>query len=172
MTVPPRPVHTHVWDGTTVPAWLDGLHHLDGDQLVIRTPDGDAQPRPGWTIVGWTDGTVTLASPAIAEREYGPDGVYAQLDRAETEVQRLGDWCRAVGERATAAEASADRYHGELAVNEADRVAAVRRAETAEAAIARVRRAAARRSFMAGPSAIDAIRVADVLTALDQQETE
>ena len=40
------------------------------------------------------------------------------------------------------------------------------KAEKAEAAIARVRKAAAA-SFMAGPNAVDVVRVADVLAALD-----
>ncbi|MFE3855283.1 hypothetical protein ACFXPN_29645 [Streptomyces griseorubiginosus] len=87
MNHPPRPAHTHTWDGTTAPAWLrPDQHHYDNGELVIHTPDGHhARPRPGWTLIGWTDHTVTVASPAIAEREYGPTGVYQQLTRAEAE---------------------------------------------------------------------------------------
>lgn len=62
----------------------------------------------------------------------------AERARLAAEVDRLGDWYRAVSERVTTAEAERDRYHGELAVNETDRVAAVRRAERAEADLARV----------------------------------
>ena len=91
MTDPPRPARLHVWDGTrNLPDWLrPGLHHWDGGQLVIHHRDGDGRPRPGWTIVLWTTGDVTVASPRIAEREYGPDGVYARLARAEATVQRV-----------------------------------------------------------------------------------
>ena len=41
------------------------------------------------------------------------------------------------------------------------------RAETAEGVIARVRKATAK-SFMAGPNAVDVVRVADVLAALNE----
>lgn len=69
----------------------------------------------------------------------------AETERARlaAEVERLGDWCRAVSARATTAETERDRYHGELVVNETDHVAATRRAERAEAAIGRVQDAAA-----------------------------
>lgn len=40
-----------------------------------------------------------------------------------------------------------------------------------ETALGRVRRTAATRSFMAGPNAVDVVRVTDVLSALDPQET-
>lgn len=90
MNQPPRPVHIHTWDRRTVPAWITlDEHHFDNGELVIRTPDGDARPRPGWTLVGWTDGTVTVASPGITERVYGPDGAYQQLARAEAALNRV-----------------------------------------------------------------------------------
>lgn len=90
MNRPPRPVHTHTWDRRTVPAWITlDEHHFDNGELVIRTPDGDARPRPGWTLVGWTDGTITLASPGITHRVYGPDGAYQQLTRAEATLARV-----------------------------------------------------------------------------------
>jgi hypothetical protein len=79
----PRPVHRHVWNGGQLPAWLDDQHHHDNGQLVIHTPDGHAQPKPGWTLIAWTDGTITTATPTISEREYGPAGAYQQLAQAE-----------------------------------------------------------------------------------------
>lgn len=45
------------------------------------------------------------------------------------------------------------------------------RAERAEAAIARIRAIAAN-SFMAGPNAVDVVRVADVLAALDEPQED
>lgn len=45
------------------------------------------------------------------------------------------------------------------------------RAAKAEAAADRVRKIAATRSFMAGPNAVDVVRVSDVLAALNPQET-
>lgn len=84
----PRPIRTRRLDGTPLPEWLDGHHHHDAGQLVVHTPDGHAQPRPGWTLVGWTDGTVTVASPTTVERVYGPDGIAAQLTHAEAAIAR------------------------------------------------------------------------------------
>lgn len=52
-------------------------------------------------------------------------------------------------------------------LNEAN-IGLARQAARAEAAIARVRKATAN-SFMAGPNAVDAVRVADVLAALNEQ---
>jgi hypothetical protein len=89
MTLPPAPVDTHQWDGTrNLPAWLDRHHHWDG-QLVIHTLDGHAHPQPGWTLIHWTDDTVTIASPRIAAREYGADGVWARAARAEQMTARV-----------------------------------------------------------------------------------
>lgn len=59
-------------------------------------------------------------------------GLRARAETAEAEVQRLGDWCRAVIARAETAEAARDRYADELACNETDRLAAARRAKQAE----------------------------------------
>lgn len=82
MSDPPVPADTHTWDGThTLPNWPIA-HHWDGDQLVIHTSDGDAHPHPGWLLVLWTDGLVTVASPRIAERVYGPDGLWARAAAA------------------------------------------------------------------------------------------
>ncbi|MGW5636478.1 hypothetical protein, partial [Streptomyces sp. NPDC003832] len=55
----------------------------------------------------------------------------ADAEQAElrAEVGRLSDWYRTVSERVATAEADRDRWHDELVVNEADRVAAVQRAE-------------------------------------------
>ena len=90
MTIPPRPAHTYTWDGHTLPTWLHpDQHHHDNGQLVIHTPDGHARPRPGWTLIAWTDNTITTATPHIAEREYGPAGAYRQLAQAEADMQRV-----------------------------------------------------------------------------------
>jgi hypothetical protein len=70
-----------------------------------------------------------MATVAMAVRD-------RRMEQLAAEVERLGDWCRVVSARALDAEADRDRWHDELASNETDRVAAVRRAETAEAAIA------------------------------------
>jgi hypothetical protein len=59
--------------------------------------------------------------------------------RLAAEVERLGDWYRSASERITTTEAERDRYHQELAVNEADRVATLRDLKQAQAAIERVR---------------------------------
>ena len=63
MTDQPTVAHTHIWDGHTLPAWM-GLdaHHFDNDQLVVHTADGDARPLPGWWLVCWTDGLITVTS--------------------------------------------------------------------------------------------------------------
>lgn len=86
---PPAPARTHIWDGThTLPDWLTG-HHWTAGQLVIRTPDGDTRPRPGWWLIGWTDGSVTAATPTVAERVYGPDGIASRLAAAEKTLARI-----------------------------------------------------------------------------------
>lgn len=97
----------------------------------------------------------------------------AETERARlaAEVDRLGDWCRAVSARATTAETERDRYHDELTVNETDHTATVGQLKRAEAAIGRVRKAAAN-SFMAGPSAVDVVQVADVLAALAEPKED
>lgn len=79
----PTPAHTHIWDGGNLPDWLQlDDYHLDNDQLVIYTPDGPTRPQPGWSLIRWTDGTITVASPTAAERVYGPDGLAGRLARA------------------------------------------------------------------------------------------
>jgi len=83
------PVRTHTWNGGPLPAWLDGRHHDDYGRLIIHTPDGDARPEAGWTIVGWSDGSVTVASPTTTARVYGPDGIAGRLARAETALARI-----------------------------------------------------------------------------------
>ncbi|WP_020116790.1 hypothetical protein [Streptomyces canus] len=82
-----RPVHKHVWDGGTVPAWLD-LHQywFDNNQLTVATPDGHAHPQPGWWLIGWTDGTVTVASPWTGAHVYADDGITGRLMRAEAAI--------------------------------------------------------------------------------------
>ena len=85
----PRPVRTHTWLGGPLPAWLDGHHHDDYGRLIIHTPDGDARPEAGWTFVGWSDGTVTAASPWTGQHVYGPEGIAARLERAEAALSRV-----------------------------------------------------------------------------------
>lgn len=81
----PGIAHTHLWDGGDLPDWLQLDHYrFDyGFQLVIHHPDGDTRPEPGWLLVHWTDDTVTVASPTLAERVYGPNGLAGRLARAE-----------------------------------------------------------------------------------------
>jgi len=83
VTEQPRPVHTHIWNGGVLPAWLDGHHHDDYGRLIIHTPNGPTRPEAGWWLIGWTDGTVTAASPWTGRHVYGPDGIAARLERAE-----------------------------------------------------------------------------------------
>lgn len=85
----PRILHTHTWDGTTVPDWLTGHHHWNGNQLVIRHPDGTTPIQTGWIIAYWSDGTCTVGSPRTAERVYGPHGIHGQLQRAEAALDRI-----------------------------------------------------------------------------------
>jgi hypothetical protein len=90
VTHPPRPTHSHTWDRRTVPAWVrPDQHHFSADELVIHTPDGHALTPPGWTLVGWSNGTVTVASPTTTERVYGPSGAFEQLARAEAALTRV-----------------------------------------------------------------------------------
>ncbi|MDX2667415.1 hypothetical protein [Streptomyces stelliscabiei] len=73
----------HTWPGGRDPgtaAYLaDAPHRWDGDQLVIDTPDGEIRPRPGWTLVTWHDGEITVASPRTTHRVYSPHGLAGQL---------------------------------------------------------------------------------------------
>jgi hypothetical protein len=80
----PTPTHTHVWDGGDLPDWLQlDDYHFDNNQLVIYTPDSPTRPQPGWWLIRWTDNTITVASPTVAERVYGPDGLAGQLTRIQ-----------------------------------------------------------------------------------------
>lgn len=113
---PPAPARTHIWDGThTLPDWLTG-HHWTAGQLVIHTPDGDTRPQAGWWLIRWTDDLVTTASPAVAERVYGNDGLWGRLQRAEHEIAQHTE--------AEAADIAAGSYAG--------------RAETAERGLSRL----------------------------------
>jgi hypothetical protein len=83
-TTPPTPAHTHIWDGGNLPDWLQlDDYHFDNNQLVIYTPDSPTRPQPGWSLIRWTDNTITVASPTVAERVYGPDGIAGRLARAQ-----------------------------------------------------------------------------------------
>lgn len=81
-TPQPTITHTHTWDGThNLPDWL----HWDG-HLVLPGRDDTTRPQPGWMLVRWSDGHVTVASPQVAARVYGPDGMRGRLQRAEAEL--------------------------------------------------------------------------------------
>lgn len=67
----PALVDTRVWNGTRdadLIAWMgDRAHRFDDDgQLVILTTDGEIRPRPGWTLVSWPDGALTVMSARAA----------------------------------------------------------------------------------------------------------
>jgi hypothetical protein len=72
-------VRLRTWTGqpeADLSAWLgDAPHHYEGDQLVIHGEgaDEDVRPRPGWQLVRWPDGVVTVASARTAARVYEPD---------------------------------------------------------------------------------------------------
>lgn len=92
---PEQPAITRIWTWHGRP---DQLHHLadvphtwDGTHLVLLHPHDDAHPQPGWTLVHWTDGMVTAASPRTADRTYGPHGLHGRLQQAEAALTRLRD---------------------------------------------------------------------------------
>ncbi|MFF7954002.1 hypothetical protein [Streptomyces griseorubiginosus] len=92
MTDPPRPVpvHRHIWDRGPLPDWLTpDQYWFDRKQIVVRTPDSHARPMPGWWLIGWDNGWVTVCSPTMGEREYGPDGLYSRLAQAEESLARF-----------------------------------------------------------------------------------
>lgn len=124
----------------------------------------------------------TLNSDALDELYDDRDRLQAQLSDMTRDRNRW-KWYRDDAERrvrvqrarAEAAETALvalrkeqDEYEENVVgdLNEANTDLA-RQAARAEAAIARVRKAAAH-SFMAGPNAVDVVRVADVLAALDE----
>lgn len=103
---------------------------------------GDAAP----TVADWEQQKLRADQVEELLRIAHDTSNRAETERARlaAEVQRLGEWCRAMSERAANAEDERDRYHRELTVNETDRVAAASRASDAEATIARVRALAER----------------------------
>lgn len=72
----PALVDTRTWDGTRDPAlitWLgEDAHRFDGHQLVLQTSDGDVYPEPGWTLLRWPDGGLTVMSSRAAARRLTP----------------------------------------------------------------------------------------------------
>lgn len=85
----PTPAATHIWDGDTVPSWLDlSQYYFDDGQLVIHHHDGEIRPLPGWLLVHWSDGMITVASPRVAERVYGTHGLRGRAERAEPLIER------------------------------------------------------------------------------------
>jgi hypothetical protein len=92
VTHQPTVTHTHIWDGTrSLPTWLTPERYAwhDGQQLLIYTNDGDAWPLPGWLLVHWSDGMITVASPSVAERIFGADGLRGRAERAEAAIKRV-----------------------------------------------------------------------------------
>jgi hypothetical protein len=77
MTHQTRPVRVELrtWTGRAEPdlrEWLGAAgHHFDGEQLVIHGDD-NVPLRPGWKLVRWPDGAITVSSPRSAERLYQP----------------------------------------------------------------------------------------------------
>lgn len=67
-----------IWNGTHDPALTEWLgpdtHHWHHGQLILHTPDGDMTPRPGWSILRWDDGELTIASPRIVARVWQMEG--------------------------------------------------------------------------------------------------
>lgn len=68
-----------VWDGTFSEAlseWLgEFTHYWYNDRLVITTPDpdeDDIQVRPGWSLLKWDDGEITVTSPRVVRRLWRP----------------------------------------------------------------------------------------------------
>jgi hypothetical protein len=94
-------VRLRTWTGQPDPdlaAWLgDAPHHFEGDQLVIHGEgaDEDVQPRPGWQLVGWPDGVVTVASARTATRLYEPEGQVAPAEFRD-QVEALRDDLRGI----------------------------------------------------------------------------
>ncbi|MFJ1664828.1 hypothetical protein ACIOK4_00275 [Streptomyces bottropensis] len=96
---------THAFTGhhtEQLTAWLaDTPHHwAGGGDLVIDTPDGEIHPRPGAWLIRWTDGEVTVASPRITHRVYGPEGLAGRLQRAEAQVASALEWADELDEAA------------------------------------------------------------------------
>ncbi|GAQ61914.1 hypothetical protein [Streptomyces scabiei] len=83
--------------GPELAAWLgDAPHTLDGNRLILHTDLGDMYPRAGWTLLKWSDGEITVASPRTVERVYGPHGLLGQAQHAVTRVRALADsWAKA-----------------------------------------------------------------------------
>lgn len=61
------------WDGRVnerLTEWLGSSYvSHDMDVLTVRTPDSDAvRVLPGWTLIRWGDGTVSVWSPSVVDR--------------------------------------------------------------------------------------------------------
>lgn len=100
MTEQPTVTHTHTWDGSTLPGWLPA----DDAHTVLHARDDDTPPQPGWMLVRWSDGIITVNSPQAADRTFGPDGIWGRLQRAEAEL--------ADRDTAESADAAAGSYAG------------------------------------------------------------
>lgn len=82
----PATVDTRIWDGTRDPeliTWLGNAHRFDGTQLVLQTPDGDLYPRPGWTLLRWPGGDLTVMSSRLAAKRLAPTATAASRVKEE-----------------------------------------------------------------------------------------
>lgn len=80
--------------------WLaEAPHTWQDGGLVLHASDGDVRPGAGWMLVRWSDGQVTAASPHVADRAYGSDGLHGRLQRAEAAIERVRERCQPVRDR-------------------------------------------------------------------------
>lgn len=133
-------------DAPVLAAMLTGAARTTPDNPAASNKEPDSGLRDQYAAaIAADDGHPwnTLCTETQGSYLDNADAVMAVRDRRmqqlAAEVERLGDWCRTVTARALDAEADRDRWHDELADNETDRVAAIRRAETAEAKLTAVR---------------------------------
>ncbi|MEI5520712.1 hypothetical protein WB388_08865 [Streptomyces brasiliscabiei] len=180
-------------DTVTDPAWLRGQYAAairealgDGPWAVVAHRAADAALGVRDRHLEQLRHRLALAEATLSDRAEGESadaasGSYAhRAEQAETErdqlaaeVKRLGNWCLGLSKRAKTAAADRDRYHDELAVNETDRVAAVSRAERAEAALIEARATGQRlnRRAQVAESGLATIRRAVAQWSTDERGT-
>ncbi|MEV5915753.1 hypothetical protein AB0M00_43585 [Streptomyces chartreusis] len=118
---PQNDLRTSITEALTAAAYeCDGKCGLAEQECFDAHPITFSAMSNGVTHINASVKAIADVVAAIADAEQ------AQL---RVEVDRLGDWVRAVTERAKTAETAHDRTHDELIVNEADRVAAVNQNE-------------------------------------------
>ena len=80
----------YTWDGSrNLPDWMGGRYAWAQGSLVIHTTDGPAIPEKGWMFVLWDDGELNVASPMVAARCYGENGLLERLKEAEKKIRDL-----------------------------------------------------------------------------------